>query len=251
MNNTRAFKVLVGSHLHNLNTEDSDKDYKIFIYPTFKELMEGRRKSTEKVTKMEDVEIHDIRKLISLLSRSNPTYLDILFSEDVEDYSGVYEKILPYRENIAKMNLPNLYNASRGMALRQNISFNKKYINSLNDKTATKEAYKHAYHVVRLAMTIDKYARNKFTDYYTVVKVADEDPKRNHLLRIKNQEVELKDLPQIVEDAFGLIESREEEYISMPRCNNTKIILEHIIHQDIREELKKELEKEIDTWEIK
>lgn len=251
MKNTKAFKVLVGSHLHNLNTEKSDKDYKMFVYPTFVELLEGQRKSSEKITEEEDVEIHDIRKLISLLSRSNPTYLDILFSEDVEDYSGIYKKIVPYRENIARMNLSNLYNASKGMALRQAKSINKKYVRSVEDEIIAQEVYKHAQHCVRMSMIIDDYARRGFKDYYKVVRLAEDDPKRSYLLRIKNQEVALKNIPQIVEDAISLIESREEEYISKTRCGNTKVILESIIRQDVREELKKELEKEIDTWEIK
>ena len=34
-------KALVGSHNYNLNTETSDKDYKVFVLPTFNELYKG------------------------------------------------------------------------------------------------------------------------------------------------------------------------------------------------------------------
>ena len=33
-----AFKALVGSHNYNLNTSDSDKDYKLFVIPTLDDL---------------------------------------------------------------------------------------------------------------------------------------------------------------------------------------------------------------------
>ena len=33
-----AFKSLVGSHNYNLNIETSDKDYKVFVFPTFDDL---------------------------------------------------------------------------------------------------------------------------------------------------------------------------------------------------------------------
>ena len=37
-NRVPVLKALVGSHNYNLNTPESDKDYKLFVLPTFDDL---------------------------------------------------------------------------------------------------------------------------------------------------------------------------------------------------------------------
>jgi len=38
-------QILVGSHNYNLNNENSDKDYKIFVCPTFEDLYYNKKLS--------------------------------------------------------------------------------------------------------------------------------------------------------------------------------------------------------------
>ena len=59
--------VIVGSHNYNLTTENSDKDYKLFILPEFEDLYSGNLFSTPNVVSSTmDYDIHDIRQLPKL-----------------------------------------------------------------------------------------------------------------------------------------------------------------------------------------
>ena len=46
------FRVLTGSHNYNMNTPESDKDYKIFVLPTFDDLYHGKEFSNVGNTKI-------------------------------------------------------------------------------------------------------------------------------------------------------------------------------------------------------
>ena len=49
-----AFKSLVGSHNYNLNIETSDKDYKVFVFPTFDDLYFNKSYSKSCIGETED-----------------------------------------------------------------------------------------------------------------------------------------------------------------------------------------------------
>lgn len=63
---TPILKALVGSHNYNLNTPESDKDYKLFVLPTFDDLYLKRDYNTSIDSKEEDIVIYDLRRLSSL-----------------------------------------------------------------------------------------------------------------------------------------------------------------------------------------
>lgn len=115
-----VFSSLIGSHNYNLATEESDKDYKLFVLPTLEDLYEGTMYSKSTVGAEADYEVHDIRKLSKLLSKSNVNYLEVLFSN--ETLKGEDSRIISHldhlfemRNEIAMMNLPYLFNACQGM----------------------------------------------------------------------------------------------------------------------------------------
>lgn len=115
-----VLKALVGSHNYNLNTEESDKDYKMFVIPTFNELYLGTRFQKDIIKHPEDgndYSIHDIRKLSELFFKANVNYLEILASKDliIPEGSPEIHKIVELKKEIFKMNLPHLYNACKGM----------------------------------------------------------------------------------------------------------------------------------------
>ena len=63
-----VFKSLVGSHNYNLATPTSDKDYKVFVFPTFDDLYFGQTYKHSTVGEHVDYQAHDIRKLPELLA---------------------------------------------------------------------------------------------------------------------------------------------------------------------------------------
>ena len=109
---TVAFKSLVGSHNYNLNTPESDKDYKVFVLPTFDDLYFNNSFSKSYIGETEDFDTHDIRKCSSLWYKANVNFLEVLFSKrflvnaELDDKSKllIYQ-IYDMRNDIAKMNL--------------------------------------------------------------------------------------------------------------------------------------------------
>lgn len=110
-------KALVGSHNYGLNTPESDKDYKVFVLPTFEELYYGQRYQQTVIGEAEDLDIHDVRKLSDLLFKANINYLEALASTEFCIPNGNLEmkQIYNMRDEIFKMNLPYFYNACQGM----------------------------------------------------------------------------------------------------------------------------------------
>ena len=114
-------KFLVGSHNYNLETPSSDKDWKVFNYPTFEHLFKGEYNNAPSIlSEDEDVEYKDIRQLVPLLLKCNPSYLEVLYSKETE-HSDEMEKskflkfIQDNRDAIAFHNLPKFFDACVGM----------------------------------------------------------------------------------------------------------------------------------------
>ncbi|MCC3687481.1 nucleotidyltransferase domain-containing protein [Bacillus cereus] len=109
-----VLEALTGSHNYNLATVGSDKDYKIFTAPTFEDLYTGNRYKKNIITDTVDKDIKDIRQLTDLLWKSNISYLEILFSNSIDAVGGLYE-LLGLKDEIARINLPQLFKSTGGM----------------------------------------------------------------------------------------------------------------------------------------
>lgn len=112
-----VLKSLVGSWNYNLNTPESDKDFKVFVCPTFEELYYGQRYQKTVIGEEEDLDIHDVRKLSDLLFKANINYLEALASVEFCIPNGNLEmkQIYNMRDDIFRMNLPYFFNACQGM----------------------------------------------------------------------------------------------------------------------------------------
>jgi len=110
-----VLKALVGSHNYNLNTPESDKDFKLFVAPTFEDLYTGKMFSTAKQSDELDYDVHDIRQLSNLLWKANINFIEVLFSTNYEYVDPDLEFLIIERERFAMMNLPAFYNATMGM----------------------------------------------------------------------------------------------------------------------------------------
>jgi hypothetical protein len=184
-----VLKALVGSWNYNLGRKEdldlgggliikkSDKDYKLFGLPTFEELYKGERFKHTDITATEDREIHDVRKMPELFFKSNLAYLEILHSKELwinEEYEEMKE-IYELRDDIFKMNLPQMFN-SLGGTFRQKLS--------LIDKGTEGTQYlvdqfgydtKQAQHGVRYIDFGIKYAESDFTDAEGALRYTGED----------------------------------------------------------------------------
>lgn len=118
MERKEIFRALVGSHNYGLATPESDKDYKVFIMPTFDDLYNSKMYSKSTIGKEEDLDVHDIRKLSNLFFKANVNFLEVLYSTRYScpiEYRDFLDSLMAMREDIVTMNLPYLYNACEGM----------------------------------------------------------------------------------------------------------------------------------------
>lgn len=160
-NRTPLLKALVGSYNYNLNTSESDKDYKLFVSPSFDDLYFKRSYTDNFNSDSEDLVIHDIRKLSDLFYKSNVNYIEVLYSKELEillpkdhpNYKDL-KSIIDNREEICKMNMSYLFHACKGMYFnKRNSMYNKgkDHIESLG------YAPKHAMGAYRIMDFLTRY----------------------------------------------------------------------------------------------
>lgn len=117
-NRAVVLRALVGSHNYNLNTENSDTDWKYFVAHTFDDLYTGTMFSTSKQSDELDFDCHDIRQLGHLLWKANINFVEVLFSVDV-GFDPALRWLFENRDALATMNLPYFFYATFGMHLQK------------------------------------------------------------------------------------------------------------------------------------
>jgi len=126
-----VMRALVGSHNYKLATKEmvhtktgivfpaSDKDYKAYVLPTFEELYNQKMFQDTIITPTEDVDAHDVRKMVDLFFKANLNYLEPLFSTELWFEGEEMQEIVKLRNQIFNMNLPKLFNALGGTFLQK------------------------------------------------------------------------------------------------------------------------------------
>lgn len=107
---------LQGSQNYGLDDEKSDIDAKAFVIPTVRQLI--RNEMVNKLLVLDDqshIEVKDIRLMISLLDKSNPPYLELLYTEYCIIYNESFYDVLSLRDDIAEANKKAFYKAISGM----------------------------------------------------------------------------------------------------------------------------------------
>lgn len=182
------FQSVVGSHNYNLQDDNSDVDWKVYVAPTFDDLYDGVTFSKSTITLEKDVDTHDIRKLPLLLWKANLNFIEPLFSyQTVFCHSRASDKIreiFALKDDIVRMNLPVFYRAGIG-------TFEQK-MSKLRDGTSgtahlvKQHGYdtKQALHAWRMLDVLTRFHENDFTDFRSVL-TFEEGGQRNFALRIK------------------------------------------------------------------
>ena len=164
-NRKPVFKVLVGSHNYNLNTPESDEDYKLFVLPTFDDLYSKTDFTKSIVTDEVDCTIYDIRKLVHLFWASNVNYLEVLYSKKTEillsnndtSYDDIID-IFNHREQLCKMNMPYLFSACKGMYYNKLAPMKNANNKDYNEKLGY--GPKHAMAAYRILDFLERYKSN-------------------------------------------------------------------------------------------
>lgn len=231
-----VISALVGSHNYNLNTPESDKDYKYFVLPTFDDLYDNKEETKAVVTQELDYTVHDLRKLNHVLWKSNINFIEILFSKDMKISPSLID-IYTARETIARMNLPYLYDACVGMHHQKRARLDKF---SEGNQHLQKFGYntKEAMHSYRVVDFLVRYAKNGFRSFQDAIWYRDDEHVREVLFGIKAGMVDKENILIRLNTILGHAEKFKEAYKSSPEDLQTKEWLYTLLKKHIREHLK-------------
>lgn len=169
INNRKVLvKALVGSHNYNLNDQTSDKDWKVFVMPTFEELYYGKRYKWAGKIDGDDYDVKDIRDLLLMWSKANIAYLEILVSKETwidPSFQRVWDYITQQSKYIANNNPTGMVKSMIGMAMEKRKAIEKDLPNE-----ASNEGYKRKFkfgfdskqllHIFRLELMLQRYCAN-------------------------------------------------------------------------------------------
>ncbi|MGG3987449.1 DNA polymerase beta superfamily protein [Bacillus smithii] len=231
-----SFKALVGSHNYNLTVPESDKDFKVFFIPSYDDLYSGEKYSKAMISDKEDIEYHDIRKLPDMLWKSNVNFLEVLFSQEVYEYDDLYRILHNRREEIARMNLPYLYDACMGMFFKKKKEFERVYkSNNLN------KSCKHVMSAVRIVDFLKRYVSNKWGFQKAVFYSANEFT-RKKLLNIRRGKYQSKDeLQALISESELLLKKMKDVYKEQKEDYDIK----EWVYETVKEHVKSHLIEEL------
>lgn len=211
-----CLKALVGSHNYNLNTPESDRDYKYFVWPTFDDLYYNKEYHKEVVTEEEDYTIHDIRKLPSLLWKANLNFIEILYSRELTGNTQLLSYIKQHKEELGTMNLPRLYAAAMGMSYEKEKLMTK-------DSPARHEAIekfgfdpKSAHHALRVVDFLIRYKKSgSIADSFWY-----KDGSGNYLSLVKKGSFTLEEINESLDNLRNTVVVTCENFFTNTKQNN-------------------------------
>lgn len=214
-----VFKILVGSHNYNLQNENSDKDWKLFVIPTLRQLVNHEPIHSSIISSKVDIETKSLLDLPDLLFKSNPSYLELLFSQEVSITNisakgsfKLYEELIKLNEDIVKISLPRLFHSMKGM-------MNEKHKNMYKGTSSTKHLVeklgycpKNLHHFIRISHLLERYADTDFKDYARSLVYTGES--REKMIKIKTGETKytLNQVEKIIEIHNNKIKKFESKY---------------------------------------
>lgn len=236
-NRRLAFRGRVGSHEYNLNTKDSDEDYKVFVLPTFDELYYNKTYSSQEIGLKVDVDAHDIRKLGDLFTKANLNFLEVLYSDDVKvnPEFPILNEIFGMRDEIVVMNLAQLFRACRGMSKNKMSLLEKGTEGTQHLVDLHGYDTKQAQHAFRSLNFLNRFYRTEFKDFKKAIWY--DSYEKVTMMSIKNGEFTLNEFREIMEDYNDAISTLEETYTNNSFNGDTKQKLDSIIYEVVKKSI--------------
>lgn len=189
-----------GSMNYGLYIEDeeyhSDVDTKAIILPTLDDLIKGTKMTSTKYDfDGEQIDVKDIRVMTDMWIKSNPAYLEILFTKYKilnPKFESYIQDILNIGNDIVKMNFPQLAKCISGMSKEKVIAMEHPYP-SLIDKIE-KYGYdsKQLHHIVRLNILIKDMFKNNIP-FGEALNLDSQPSLKKYLIEIKKSHISLED----------------------------------------------------------
>lgn len=230
-----AVEALVGSHNYNLNTENSDKDWKYFVTPTFDDLYNGVFFSDAKQSTEVDYSAHDIRQLGNLVWKSNLNFLEVLFSKHLTirpELDDLFERA----EYFSTGNIPAFWSATMGMHFEKMASLHKGTATTQRDVDKYGYDPKQAHHALRCLFVLQRFYERKSMGMALWFDTFE--PQRKILLEVKNGEWNEEKFQGAVREWHNIYRPRVEAwYKTQVAKPEVKIEIDKIIKDFVRENL--------------
>lgn len=161
-----VFVAQVGSLNYNLQTEDSDEDYEVYLLPTFNSYYNRQEVSVDTYVDGVDVKFKEVGLLANQLVKSNPNFLQLLFSKNVVYCAPELFWMFEQREELASANTPRLYDSLFGMAKNgESRVLGSRKKDALNGKALVQMS--------RTVHLVHRYVDTEFKDYETSLYLPD------------------------------------------------------------------------------
>lgn len=210
----------VGSENYNLKDNLSDEDYKVYVLPSKEDLYTGGNRFVKSFTGDVDFIVHDIRDLEKQLDKSNINFIEVLFSVELTALTPELEMLVELREEIARMNLPFLFDASFGMMNNKLKTFEK------GTKDTALLVGKYGY-CTKSFMTayrgfdfILRYHGNGFTSFLEAVRYNEEE--RAFLLSMKHGAFSKEEAREMLADLRERVKELEPVFYARPLIEQTR-----------------------------
>jgi predicted nucleotidyltransferase len=230
-----AIKALVGSHNYNLNTANSDEDYKYFVFPTFDDLYTGKMFSTSVQSETLDYDCHDIRQFANLIWKANINFVEVLYSCNIR-FVPALAPIFCNRDMFSLMNPFTFYNATYGMHLMKMKELHKG--TAKTDALVEKFGYdtKQACHALRCLYVLDRVASGMSMGEALWFEDGSHD--RDILMHIKNSEYTEDEFIPFVTGWHSHRANHVKEWFASQETNEgAKDILDAVVRDEIKREL--------------
>lgn len=230
----------------------SDVDTKAIVLPTLDDLVNGNKMvSTKYDFEGEQIDVKDIRVMMDMWCKSNPAYLEILFTQYCmfnNKYETYIRQILEMGDDIVKMNFPQLAKCISGMSKEKVAAMEHPYP-SLIDKIE-KYGYdsKQLHHIIRLNRLIIEVFLNDIP-FGEALDISEQERFKNFLINVKKSKYSLEMARRMAieydEDAKQIKEQVIEQYKDFKFDSNTYNKLKNIIHKMVRYKIVEQIKEEI------
>ena len=210
-----AIKALFGSHNYNLNTPESDKDYKIFLVPNLNDLYDKVELNEDHLSKEEDYSVHDIRKFGRILFKSNISFTEILFSKELM-IDGELKELVERREDLARMNLPYMWNSCTGGCFQRMSRLNKTTDGTRHLVEKHGFNTKEAMHAFRILDFLERYRASEFNDFSAAIWYEDTERTKAEILGIKNGMYTEQEFRNIISEKLKYNTQFKNDFIEQP-----------------------------------
>lgn len=214
------FVIRYGSYNYNLNTANSDIDWRGF----------SNRVGCKEVdcfkTKNNDICINNTMYLYKALTEMIPKFIELLFSDTMIFLNEIVEEIvnelISIRNDIVIMDLPYMY-----QSYLKDYYFHKKMI---SDNKYPYRKIGYTIHSFRVLDILDRFASTNFEDYLYAIKYSDNDDNRKLIIDTKLNKVPISILEEQIDIKYEKVLKLESKFknIDMSTNRDLRIIVENV-----------------------